>query len=257
MKALAVAANTVRETLRERLMYNLAIFGLILIGGSLTISQLTLGEQFRIIADIGTGSTQLFATLIAVFLGVAIVARELDRRTCYAALARPVSRGEFLVGKYLGLVAVLALNVAAMAAATALMLLVYRGSGDAFGLHFVAAFLLILVQVALCAAFAVLFSSFSTPTLAVILTLAVIGIGHVFGEVRGFWLTSPEVGLKSVVRVLDFVVPNLGLLDMKEALTYGDAVAPLSLLARVGYGLGWAGAVVALAAVVFSRKDVR
>lgn len=257
MKALAVAANTLRETLRERLMYNLVVFALILIGGSLTISQLTLGEQFRIIADIGTGSTQAISTLIAVFLGVAVVAREIDRRTCYAALARPVSRAEFLIGKYLGLIAVLALNVLAMAAATALMLVLYRGSGAPIGMEFVAAFALILVQVTLCAAFAVLFSSFSTPTLAVIFTLSVIGLGHVFGEVRGFWLASQSVGLKSLVRVLDFTLPNLSLLDMKEALTYGDPVSPLSFLARTAYGLGWSGAVIALAAVVFSRKDIR
>jgi ABC-type transport system involved in multi-copper enzyme maturation permease subunit len=257
MKILAVASNTVREALRERLMYNLAVFALVLIGGSLTISQLTLGEQYRIIADIGTASAQLFGTLIAVFLGVAMMAREIDRRTCYPALARPVSRAGFLTGKYMGLTAVLALNVAAMAGATAAMLWIYRGADGVPPGPFGAAFGLILVHVALCAALAFFFSSFTTPTLAVIFTLSLVGAGHVFSEVRGFWLQSPRVGLKNLVHVLDFTLPNMGLLDMKEALTYGDPVTAGGLAMRVLYGLAWIGVALAGGAAVFSRKDVR
>jgi Cu-processing system permease protein len=256
-RTLAVAANTAREALRERLMYNLVVFAVVLIGGSLTISQLTLGEQFRIVADVATSATQVFGTLIAVLLGVALVARELDRRTCYVALARPVSRAEFLVGKFLGLAGTLVLNVAIMAAVTALMVLLHRGAATVSAAAFLAAFGLILVQVVVCGAFAVLFASFTTPTLATIFTMSVVAAGHAFSEVRAFWLLSPDVGLKRLVRVLDFLLPNMGLLDLKEALTYADPVTAGSLLLRAGYGLAYAAAVVALAAIVFSRKDVR
>jgi ABC-type transport system involved in multi-copper enzyme maturation permease subunit len=257
MKTLAIASNTLREALRERLMYNLVVFALVLIAGSITISSLTLGEQFRIIADIATSATQLFGTLIAVFLGVALVAREIDRRTCYAVLARPVSRASFVVGKYLGLLAALALNVAIMAAVSGLALLVYtRGLGFLSG-AFGGAFALVLVQLAVCAAFAVLFATFTTPTLATIFTLSIVAAGHAFSEIRAFWLKSPQAGMKELVRLLDFVVPNMGLLDMKEALTYGDAVSAGSFALRAGYGAAYAGLVVALGALVFSRKDVR
>jgi len=257
MTGLTIAANTFREALRDRLLYNLVVFGLILIGGSITVSQLTLGEQYRIIADMATSSTQIFGTLIAVFLGVALVARELDRRTAYAILARPVSRGGYIVGKYLGLLATLALNVGVMAAASALMLLSYRGDSSFLGPPFFAAFGLVLVQLAVCAAFAVLFASFTTPTLAVIFSLSLIAAGHVFSEVRFFWLKSPQTHLKALVHVLDFALPNMGLLDMKEALTYGDPVQLSSLLTRLAYGAGYAGMVVALAALIFTRRDVR
>jgi ABC-type transport system involved in multi-copper enzyme maturation permease subunit len=256
-KVLAIAANTVREALRERLTYNLVVFALVLIAGSLTISQLTLGEQFRIIADVATGSAQLFGTLIAVFLGVALVSREIDRRTCYALLARPISRGGFLLGKYLGLVVTLGLNVAVMAAATAAMLLVYTGSGAFLSSGFFGAFGLMLVQLSVCAAFAVLFASFTTATLATIFTISAVVGGHVFSEVRSFWLKSPEAEMKQLVRVLDVVLPNMGLLDLKEALTYSDPVTAGSILARGAYGIGYAGVVVAIAAVVFSKKDIR
>jgi ABC-type transport system involved in multi-copper enzyme maturation permease subunit len=253
----AIASNTVREALRERLMYNLVVFALVLIAGSLTISQLTLGEQFRIIADVATGSAQLFGTLIAVFLGVALLSRELDRRTCYAVLARPVSRGGFIVGKYLGLLATLAVNVAIMAVATAAMLLVYTRSGKFLGPGFFGAFGLMLVQLAVCAAFATLFASFTTATLATIFAGSAVVAGHVFSEVRAFWLKSPDVQMKGLVRVLDVVLPNMGLLDLKEALTYGDAVSASTVLLRSGYGLAYAAVVVAIASVVFSKRDIR
>lgn len=257
MKALAIAANTVREALRDRLFYNLVVFAVVLTVGSLGISLLTLGDQARIIADVGTGSAQLFSTLIAVFVGVSLVARELDRRTSYALLARPVSRPAFIVGKYLGLLATLALNIVVMGAGTAAVLLVQRG--DLVGLvgPLVAAHLALFAQVAICGAFAVLFASFSTATLSTILTLSIVAAGHVFGEVRTFWLNAPAVGMKAIVRVLDVLLPNMALLDLKSAVTYGDPVSLASVAGRLVYGLGYAGVVVALAAVVFSRKDLR
>ncbi len=257
MKTLAIAQNTVREALRERLLYNLVVFAIVLIAGSLTISQLTIGEQFRIIADIATSSTQVFGTVIAVFLGVSLVSRELDRRTAYVILARPVSRAQFIVGKYLGLLATILLNVLVMAATTVVVFMIYARGGQIPGGAFLAAFGLLVVQFAICLALAVLFASFSTATLATIFSLTLVGAGHVFSEVRAFWLKSPEAGMKQLVRILDFTLPNMGLLDMKEALTYGDPIQTGSVLARAAYGLGYAGVLVAIAAMVFSRRDVR
>jgi Cu-processing system permease protein len=254
---LTLARNTFREALRERLMYNLVVFAVILIAGSLTISQLTLGEQFRIIANVGTSSTQVFGTLIAVFMGVGLLSRELDRRTCYPVLARPVSRAQFIVGKYLGLMAVLALNVLVMACATAAVLLLYTHGTKFLGAAFGGVFWLLLAQFGICAGFAVLFSSFSTATLATIFTLALVAAGHVFSEVRGFWLQSDLVTMKPLVKVLDFVLPNMGLLDLKEAFTYGDPVTASTIAARTAYGAAYAGVLVVLAAIVFSRRDVR
>jgi ABC-type transport system involved in multi-copper enzyme maturation permease subunit len=254
---LAIAATTVREALRERLLHNLVVFAVLLVALSLTISQLTLGEQFRIIANMGTSATQVFGTLIAVFLGVGLVSREMDRRTCYPALARPVSRAGFVAGKYLGLIATLALNVALMAAATAAVLAFYRGSAGFLDLAFAATFFLTAVQLAVCGAFAVLFSTFTTATLASIYTLAIVGAGWLFGEVRTFWLSARQTQMKGLVRVLDVLLPNMSLLDLKESVTYGDPVQLGSVLARAVYGAGYAATLVLLAAVIFTRRDIR
>jgi ABC-type transport system involved in multi-copper enzyme maturation permease subunit len=255
---LAIAATTIREALRERLLHNLLVFAVLLVVGSLTLSQLTVGEQFRIIADIGTSATQLFGTLIAVFVGVGLVSREIDRRTCYPALARPVSRAGFVTGKYLGLLATLGLNVALMAAATAAVLALYRGGLDFLNGAFVATFALTAAQLAICGAFAVLFSTFTTATLASIYTLAIVGAGWLFGEVRSFWLAARQVEtMRPLVRVLDVLLPNMTLLDLKESVTYGDPVALGSVLARAAYGAGYATTLVLLAAVLFTRRDIR
>jgi ABC-type transport system involved in multi-copper enzyme maturation permease subunit len=256
-KTFIIAGNTLREALRERLLYNLVVFALLLVAGSLTISRLTLGEQFRIIANIGTSATQVFGTLIAVFLGVGLVTREIDRRTSYTVLARPVSRAGFVVGKYLGLLVTLALNVTLMATATAITLAVYRGDVAFLDRTFAGAFALMVVQLAICAAFAVLFSTFSTATLSSIFTLALVGAGWLFGEVRIFWLRANDVGMKGLVRVLDYALPNMGLLDLKEAVTYSEPVSVGSMLARGAYGAAYASLLVALGALVFSRRDIR
>lgn len=258
---LAIAGNTLREALRERLFYNLLVFAVILVTGSLTVSQLTLGEQFRIIADVATSATQLFGILISVLLGVSLFARELDRRTCYAMLARPVSRAGFVVGKAAGLLATVTLNVAVMAVVTGAVLVFYTGfylpERAVLGFTFFACFLLIVVQLAVCIAFAVLFAGTTTPTLAVIFTLAIVATGFMFGEVRNFWLTNEQVGMKEVVGVLDYVLPNLALLDVKEAFTYGDPLGWGTVLGRAAYGLAYAATILALAAWGFARKDVR
>lgn len=256
-RTLAIAGNTLREALRERLLYNLVIFAIAITIASLTVSQLTLGEQFRIIADVSTSSTQVFGLLISVFVGVSLVAREIDRRTCYALLARPMSRAEFVIGKFVGLLATAGLNLLVMAMVSALALLVYRGDLEFLRSGFFAAFGLMIAQFAVAVALAVLFSSFTTPTLASIFTLAVLAAGFLFSEVRGFWLRAEQVELKQLVRVLDVLLPNMGLLDAKEALTYGDVVTLGSLAARTAYGVGYAAILVALAAVIFSRRDIR
>jgi ABC-type transport system involved in multi-copper enzyme maturation permease subunit len=256
-RTLAIAGNTLREALRERLLYNLVFFAIAVTVASLTVSRLTLGEQFRIIADLSTSSTQVFGLLISVFVCVSLVAREIDRRTCYALLARPVSRAEFILGKFLGLLGTVGLNLVVMATVSALALFVYRGDLSFMRSGFFAAFGLMLAQFAVAVALAVLFASFTTPTLATIFTLSALASGFLFSEVRGFWLQAKQVELKQLVHVLDVLLPNMGLLDAKEALTYGDTVTLGSALARASYGFGYAAVLVMLAAFVFARKDIR
>ena len=151
----------------------------------------------------------------------------------------------------------MALNVACMALATAAVLAAHTGGPSTPVFAFVATFVLTLVQLALCGAFAVLFSTFTTATLASIYTLSIVAAGWLFGEVRGFWLVAKQVEMKQLVRVLDVLLPNMSLLDLKESVTYGDPVALGSVVARAAYGLGYAATLVLLAAILFTRRDIR
>jgi ABC-type transport system involved in multi-copper enzyme maturation permease subunit len=256
-KIAAIAALTVREAIRQKLAVNLLVFALALVGASITISDLTFGEQYRIIVDIGLSAMEIFGTLIAVFLGAGLVARDVERRTLYPVIAKPVSRAQYLLGRYLGLVATTTLNLLVMAVAFCAVLAVYTG-----GLGFLAdspfgwVMASMVVRFAVVAAVATLFSSFSTATLAAIFTLALVVAGHLSSDLvrhwagKGAW--SAFLGRAGYV-----LVPNLEVLNIKEAMVYKDPVAASFAVTALGYGLLYAAGLVALSTAVFGRRDLR
>jgi Cu-processing system permease protein len=251
-KILAIAALTVRDALRQKLAVNLLLFAVLIITASIVLSRLTFGEQYRIIADLALSSAALFGTLIAVFLGAGLVANDVQRRTVYPILAKPVSRAEYLLGRYAGLAATVTLNLAVMAATTFAVLAVYReGFGFLATTPIAAAFLMLAVQLAMVAAIAVLFSSFTNATLAAILTLALALGGHLSREALPYWAQS------AAGRAMSLVVPNLAALDLKVEVVYERAVALSSLAVVGGYGVLYSASCLALAAAIFARRDLR
>ena len=114
-RLLAVGANTFRETVRERVLYNLVFFAILMTLSGLLLGQLSIRQDEKIIKDVGLGAMELFGTLIAIFVGVGLVSKEIERRSLYPLLAKPLSRGEFFLGKFLGLCFTLLVNVALMA----------------------------------------------------------------------------------------------------------------------------------------------
>src|SRR6476659_2927627 len=123
MKAIAaIAINVFRESVRDKVLYNLVAFAILLIGGSYLIGQLTAGQDVKIIKDLGLSATSIFGLFIAVFIGIGLVSKDVERRSIYALLAKPIDRHQLVLGKYCGLVLTLAVNVAVMAAALYLVL---------------------------------------------------------------------------------------------------------------------------------------
>src|SRR5207253_11226608 len=150
-----IALNTFRETLRDKILYNLVFFGLLLIGSSILLSTLTIGEQVKIIEDIGLASINLFGVIIAIFVGIGLVSKEIEKRTIYSIIAKPVPRYLFLLGKYSGLALTLFVNVSIMAAGFFLALL---ASGVTVQLALLKAIGLIFMELLVITAVAVLFS---------------------------------------------------------------------------------------------------
>lgn len=252
-----LARVTVREALRQKLAVNLLVFALALVLASFTISTLTFGDQYRVIANIGLSAMEVFGTLIAVFLGAGLVASEVQRRTVYPIVAKPVSRAEYVVGRYAGLVATTTLNLAVMAAFFGAVLAIHGG-----GLGFVgetpllATLAGIALQLAMVAAVAVLFSTFTTATLSAIFTLSLVVGGHLASDLVRYW-SKQGAALAWMGKALYVVVPNLEALNFKEAMVHKDALALGTVGPALLYGALYAAGVVALAAAVFTRRDLR
>src|SRR5215204_3731331 len=181
----AIARNAFREAVRDRVLYNLVLFVLILTGASIFIGELSGGQERKVIVDLGLSAMLLFGVFIAIFVGVGLVYKEIERRTIYAVFSKPVGRGEFLVGKYLGLCLTLLVNVGVMAVGVSLALLYVNGGWDPLILTIWPAVLLIYIELMLLTAVALLFSSFSSPALSALLTFMVFIIGHFSADLKG------------------------------------------------------------------------
>jgi ABC-type transport system involved in multi-copper enzyme maturation permease subunit len=256
-KLLAISGVTLREALRQKLAVNLLVFALGLVAASFTISTLTFGEQYRIIVDIGLSAMEIFGTLIAVFLGAGLIARDVERRTVYPIIAKPVSRAEYVLGRYLGLVATTTLNMLVMVAVFTLVLAYYlKGLGFLHDSPFIAVVAAMVVRFAIVGAIACFFSCFTTATLSAIFTLSLVVAGLLSSDLVRYWAGRGAV-MRAVGRAAFVLVPNLEALNLKEAMVYKDPV-PLSFaVTGLGYGVLYAAAVVAFATAVFSRRDLR
>jgi Cu-processing system permease protein len=256
-KSIEIAKVTVREALRQKLAVNLLVFAVALVAGSLLLSTLTFGEQYRIIVDIALTGMEVFGTLIAVFLGAGLVARDVERRTVYPIIAKPVSRAQYVLGRYLGLVATTTLNLAVMALVLLLVLGLYqRGFGFLRDTPLLAVLASFVVQFAMIGAIATFFSAFTTVTLSAIFTLSLVVAGHVAADLVYYW--SKQGGAARLLgQAAYLVVPNLEALNLKEAMVYRDPLPAGFALTGYGYGLLYAAAVVALSVGIFARRDLR
>ena len=249
-----IAGNTVRELVRSKLLHNLLIFAVLLIASSMFVAQLTIGQWDRVILDLGLAAIELSGVLVAVLIGVSLVAGEVERRTVFPTLARPVTRGAFLLGRYLGLCAMMAVSVGVMVAALALVL---RLAGYGLSSSAAIAALLILLELALMAAAALLFGSFTTPILASAFSLSVFLIGHLLGDLKAFQQRSHSDLARAVAGVVYRLLPDLELLNVKSLasneLPVPHGLAPMATL----YGLTYAAALLVVAVSIFSRRDLK
>ncbi len=249
---LVIAGVTVREVLRRKVQVNLLIFGSLVILSSLMLSQLTIGEQHRILSDLALSAATAIGTLIAVFVGASLVSGDIERRVLLPVIAKPATRTQYLLGRYLGLSATLLLNLSAMAVVLGLVLVVEAGSLRPVDASLLAAVGMMGVQFVVVAAIAVLFSSLSSTTLAAIFTLAVAIAGHLSGEIRAIW--QGDQGW--IATLIWYRVPNLGALNLNASVIYRTAPPPGTWIAA-GYGLLYAATAMALASYAFERRDLR
>ncbi|HTX14303.1 MAG TPA: ABC transporter permease [Candidatus Baltobacteraceae bacterium] len=252
-----VAINTFREAVRDRVLYNLVLFALMMIGAAILVGQISLGIERLVIINLGLSAISIFGLLMAVFIGVGLVYKEMEKRTLYTLLAKPIRRSEFLVGKYGGLLLTLVVNTAFMTLGlVAALYYVGRPFVSADAWIFVAIYFIVL-EFALVTAIALFFSCFSSPMLSALFTLGIYVTG-VFGtDIRDFGEFTKSPVLKVATRSLYYVIPNFHNFNVIGAVAHGEAI-PVSLIWQNSlYAILYVTLVLVAASAVFSRRNMK
>jgi ABC-type transport system involved in multi-copper enzyme maturation permease subunit len=262
-----IAVNVFRESVRDKVLYNLVLFAILLMGASFLIGQLTAGQDVKMIKDLGLAATSIFGLFIAVFIGIQLVAKEVERRSIYSLLSKPIDRYQLILGKYAGLVLTLAVNLAMMSSALYLVLAymawmlgpsALQGlDTPAFDPALLKAIGLTFVELCVVTAIALFFSTFSTPLLSAALTFALFVAGRFSADLRNFKDVVDSPAAATFASGLYWLLPNLAPFDIRGQVTHGQHVSAGYLALTAGYGVTYIAAVLVAAAVVFSRRDFK
>ena len=253
----AVALNTFREAVRDRVLYNLVVFAILVVGASLLVGQVSLGIERLVLVNLGLTAINLFGIVIAIFIGIGLVSKEIERRTLYTIVAaRPIRRWEFLLGKLLGLIGTLTVNAAFMTVGFfAALLYLQRGLKAEDGYLLIAIYF-ILLQFVLITSLALLFSSFSSPLLSSIFAFAVFIIGTFAEDLRAFAAMSSG-GTRWIAQSLAYIVPNFAGFNVITQVAHAVPVSGRLVLLNTVYALVYATAVTCAAMLIFERRDLK
>lgn len=247
-----IAANTFREIIRDRILYGIVVFAFLLFGLSLALGQLSFAEQARISADFGFTGIQLSAAILAIFVGGALVSREIEKQTVLTLLAHPVTRTQFIIGKFLGLALVI---VTVMAGLSLALLILVLSLGLEISGSFAIAVFGIWLEACVLMSIALFFGSFSRPMMTVIFSIAFFLIGHWAGTLDFFVEKSQSPLFKAVAGSIARSVPDLEKFNWRSAPVYGIEVPIDEVIRSTLYASGWVLALIALTSLIFRRRD--
>lgn len=262
MNILVIAINTFKEAIRDKILYNLLFFALLLISVSLLFATLTVGDRSKIIIDLGLASINIIGILISVFLGIGLISKEIEQRTIFTIIAKPVPRYQFLTGKYIGLIVTITVNTIIMGIGLYLALIVNEylwGHGVRnVNLDIWKAIYLILIEFMVMTAIAILFSTFSSSsTLSAIFALAAYVVGHLTEDLKLIGDKIANFPIKAVINFIYYLLPNLDNFNIKGRVVYGIDV-PISYIMFVTlYGLLYIACLLLLSGIIFQKRDFK
>jgi ABC-type transport system involved in multi-copper enzyme maturation permease subunit len=252
-----VAANTFREAVRDRVLYNLVFFALLMMAAALLVGQISIGIEQSVIISLGLTAISVVGIFIAVFIGVGLVSKEMDKRTLYALLAKPLERWQFLVGKFAGLAMTLTVNTAAMTVGLYVALWTVKHPLGGSDWYLLVAVYLLLLKLVLIVALAMLFSCFTSPFLAILFTLGIYVAGLFAGELRTLQAVHLTPAAMSLFRALSYLLPNFENFNVLAAVAHQRPV-PLALAGKCTlYAILYGAMVLTGAALVFSRRNLK
>lgn len=252
-RTLVVTANVFREVIRDRVLYLVGLFAIFLVAAVRLLPEISAATENKIILDVGLAAISLLSLVIAVFVGTGLVNKEIEKRTVLVLMAKPVSRTEFIVGKHLGLSAVLAVLLALMTAIYMGVLSLSRIPYPAVSILVSSVFLFL--QLSLITAVAIAFGVFTSSLLATLLTFAVYLMGNFSRDLVAFGALSKNPAVETATRNLYLVLPDLARLDLKNQAVYGQLPGIDVLLTDAGYSLLYMIVLLAIATLIFSLRE--
>ncbi len=256
MRFISIALNTFKESIRNKILIGVLLFSVLIIISTMILVQLTIGQWMKITVDIGMGAISLFGNLMAVFLGINLVAKEIDRKTVYTIVSKPIKRYEFIISKYLGLILTIFINVVLMLIILLVILKFYVRYEIPY-LGTIQAFYLLILEFMIVSAIAIFFSTFSTPIMSAAFALTLWFIGHLLSDLK-FWSEKSESeAFRMLINTAYYLLPDLELLNLKSNIVY-QITADLNYIIWVSaYALVYSIAILTASILIFEKRDFK
>jgi len=251
-----IASNTFREAVRDRVLYNLIAFAVLLSGAAIFVGQISIEIERLVVINLGLTAVSLFGVVIAIFIGIGLVSKEIEKRTLYTVLSRPVRRWEFIVGKFFGLAGTLVVNTFFMGIGVfgALLYVAHKFSGS--DARILIALYFIVLQFLIICALALLFSSFSSPLLSAIFAFSLFIIGSFADDLRGFAGLTHGMA-RWIATGAAYLVPNFSALNVISAVAHEQAIGSQLILQNTLYALVYAAMALSGAVLIFERRNLK
>ncbi|HJN77796.1 MAG TPA: ABC transporter permease [Myxococcota bacterium] len=253
-RLLAIAGNTFRETMRDRILFSFLFFAALMLLTSAAMEQVTIGDGDHVVRSVALGAIRVFGSVVALFLGIGLVYKELEKKTIYTIASKPIPRWIFVLGKYAGLMAVIAVLIGLM---VALYFVVMTVQQDFPGFGIAPAIFLLMVELGLLTAWAILFSTYSSPTVASVFSIGILVIGHAADDIWTFGSQAKSEMAQEMSRVIYWVLPNFEVFNAFDSAMHGIPIGGERLLWSTLYGLGYTAAVLAVACWIFEKRDFK
>jgi ABC-type transport system involved in multi-copper enzyme maturation permease subunit len=252
-----VAINTFREAVRDRVLYNLIFFALMMIGASILVGEISIGISRLVIINLALSAISIFGLVMAIFIGVGLVYKEIEKRTLYTLLSKPVQRWEFLVGKFGGLLLTLTVNTALMTLGLAAALYYVSGNFLRADVSILVAVYFIVLELGLVTALALFFSCFSSPMLSTLFTLGIYVAGIFSKDIRDIGMLTRNPAMQTAAGVLYYLLPNFHNFNAITAAAHGESIPASLIWQNTAYAALYVALVLVAASAVFSGRNLR
>lgn len=253
----SIAVHTFKESVREKVLYNLIAFALLLIAAAVLFGSISLGVDRIMLVNLGLSSISVFGLLMAIFIGIGLVSKEIEKRTIYNILSKPVARYEFILGKWCGLALTLLINTAIMTAGFYVALFYVSGRLSSADLAPLEAIYFILLQFALVVGIALFFSCISSPILAATFTFCLYVIGNFLSDIRGLGLESHNFLLEKLTAAIYYFLPNFSNFQIISQAAHGEGPPGYLILANTLYTILYVTVLLAASVLIFEEKEFR